>query len=67
VTVDFVSYLTTQNTLIQAEIDDLNTTLETTRKNTDEFKSINESLKELNDRLTINASLQIEYEANFSD
>ncbi len=67
VTVDFVSYLTTQNTLIQAEIDDLTTTLETARKNTDEFKSITESLKELNDRLTINAQLKTEYETNFSN
>ena len=65
-TVDFVAYLASQSTNIKAEIAELTTTLETTRKNTDEFKSITESLKELNDRLVINAKLKTEYETNFA-
>jgi type I restriction enzyme M protein len=63
----FTIYLQAQNTAIELEIKELITLLETTKKNTDEFKSITESLKELNDRLAINAQLQSEYETNFTN
>jgi type I restriction enzyme M protein len=65
--VKFLSYLEDQNTQIQQELVDYEAELATLRKTDDSYKAISESLRELNDRLSINAALKTEYETNFSD
>lgn len=64
---NFTDYLAEQNENIKAELKDYETELANIKKNDETFKAISESIRELNDRLSINASLLEEYQNNFAD